>query len=189
MQIKQYLAIALTPLLLTGCFGGAENDTTDSDSNVYQGSDFSITVAPDWETIEREDFTSNVSPQTAVAFRSNKRSEVFTANINVTISNVEEGVSASDFAKSNLSKIRGSLLSYQEGESSTITIRRGEEEIDGYKVSFSGKQGPSQPIVQFTQVYTVNGEQGYQATGAYLANEDESVVKQVGEMLDSLSLR
>ena len=187
MKIKQIAIISLSPFLLTGCFGGDNTEVTTS--NLYQESDFSISVAKDWVTIERGDFTSNISPKTAVGFRSNLRNEVFTSNVNIVITSIDKEITAGDFAKSNLSKIRSSLLSYQEGSTSAITIPFGDAESNGYKVQFSGKQGPSQPIVQFDQVYAVNNGLAYQVTGAYLATEDESVVKQIGEMLDSFSLR
>lgn len=183
---KKILAIILSvPLLLTGCFSSDEE--SDNGTNNYQAADFSINVPDEWAVIESSDFTSNISAQTAVAFRSNFRSEVFTANLNVLIKDLgEENISASDYAKSSLSKIRSSLLNFQEIASEEVSL--GEAETPGYRMSFSGKTGPSQPIIQFEQLYVTDENLGFQITGAHLPDENESVVKQIEEMLDSFSL-
>lgn len=189
------LIIAISTLTLTGCGGG---DTTDSANGGatgsgqvgYEGADFNINVPTDWEVLDENDFTSQVPGETRVAFRSNFKNESFTANLNVGQKNVGEDVSSEDFAKSNLAVAKKNLLGFEQISMETFPVVKGDdEELEGVLIQFQGKRVATDPIVQFKQISIVDNGIGYTVTSAFLTNEDESIVKQLDQMLDSFSLR
>ncbi len=189
IQYKIGLLIA-TFLLMTGCFGsdgnGTDIDTTGKVS--YETANFSILVPQDWEILEKNSFPSNVPSNTEVAFRNNIKSEVFTANVNIALGGVNEGVNSFDFGKSSLSNAKSSLLSYEEIGSRDHLVPAGDGNIETLVFEFQGKKSAAEPIVKFQQLYAVMGGNSYTVTAAYLPNEDESVVKMMEEMLNSFSL-
>lgn len=175
------LVLFLTiPLTLTGCFGGEEdagNIEVGAGKKLYEDPNFSIVIPDDWETITRADFTSNVPGSTVVAFRNNIRHEDFTANLSVSHNILEKEISLADFANSVMSRQKNSLLSFNQVSN--------EEDI----YTFEGKQNASDPIVRFRQRFAVSGKSGFIVTAAYISDEDENVVNELQEMLDSFSLK
>lgn len=178
-------------MLITSC---SNNDVSTTDINIpgqisYQTSNFSINVPQDWEIVERESFTSNVPIETLVGFRSNIKSEIFTANVNISESPLPPEISSKDFAKSSIASAQNRLSSYQQININDYELVYGEENIPTQIIEFSGKQSPIEPIVQFKQLFVTHNGIGYTITGAFLPSENESIVKQIDEMLDSFSLK
>lgn len=179
---------------MTGCFGSSDNAPTDTSStnpnyNTYEGTGFSIHYPKDWEVINGKSFTSNVPTETIIAFRNNIKNEIFTANTNISKTQIPETINSEDFGKSTLLKSKESLVGFKELSKEEITFPYGESEIKTFISGFEGKKTPSNPIVRFKQLYLANQGQGYVITSAYLPTEDESVVKMCDEMLHSFSLK
>ena len=197
MNKKSLLVIGLITMLgLTGCFGG-DNETIISGQEViagtkkvYETEQFGITIPLDWEAIGKEDHTSNVPSGTVVAFVNNIKSDRFTANVSVHITQfTEEGVILEDFAKSAMDQARNTLTEFSEGSMEEVKISFGEEEsTNGFLLTFSGKKSATDPIIEWKQLVVLANEVGYTISGAYINSEEESVVKQVDEMLNSFSL-
>ena len=188
--MKKTLIIPIILVGLTGCFGGSENtEIADITKFQYKTSNYSISLPQDWEIIEKNDFTSNIPAETQVVFRNNIKNEIFTANANISAKNVGE-INLEDFAKNNRNKVKAELISFQfyEMEDNTIEIISGEQTTEGIIYEFSGKSSPSNPIIQFKQLYIVDGGLGFTITAAHLPNEDETVVKYLDEMLKSFTL-
>lgn len=188
------LLIAISTLTATACGSDEATDSTDGEGggagqHAYDGNDFTINVPSDWEILDSDEFTSQVPGETRVAFRSNFKNESFTANLNIGQKNVDEGVSSEDFAKSNLAVVKKNLLGFEKISMENFTVVSGDEEIQGILLQFQGKRVATDPIVQFKQISVVENGIGYTVTSAFLANEDESIVKQLDQMLDSFSLR
>ena len=119
MKTKALISILIsTTLLFTAC-GDDEAVAPEEDIQIaglvtYEGSDFSLKIDQDWEIIEKNSFTSNVPVETVVDFRNNLKSEIFTANVNVSMVAVPETQSSEDFAKSSLAQARNSLVGFSE---------------------------------------------------------------------------
>lgn len=190
---KKFLlsTLLVTTMLFTAC--GSDDADTDVEStqgkNVYSAPEFQLLVPESWEIIEKGDFTSSVPSGTVVAFRNNVKNEIFTANISITQNDLEKGMSSVDLATSSLSKAKVSLVDYVKGEMKEFEVNKGEEKINGELVHFQGRKSASEPVVQFDQLYVVDGNTAFVLTAAYLATEDESVVKTAGEMLNSFALK
>lgn len=174
-------------LFLTAC-GGGDSDSSSAVATLkpgkvlYETGTFSIQIPKEWETIDKSVFTSNVPSETVVGFRNNIKSNIFTANVNVTQKEVAPELTAKDFAKSTLEILRNNLIGYQ-------LLNEGEAGTTAYKAEFEGKKSATETIVHFKQTYIVNNGIAYTITAAYLPNEDENVVNTTGEMLDSFSLK
>lgn len=178
--------------LLTGCFGGDSTPKTDQSTSatiVYQTNNFSINTPTDWDTIESKDFTSNIPKGTIVAFRNNIKSEVFTANLNISVADLQEAITSQDFETSSKANIKSSLLGYTETSTTSQDVKSGTATLKGVVFAFQGKKSAADPILNFKQLYLVKDKTGYTLTAAYLADEDVSVVNFLNEMLNSFMLK
>lgn len=182
----------LSSLLMTAC-GTSSNDTgieaLGSDKTLYKSSGFEIAVPNDWEIIESASFTSNIPESTVVAFRNNIKSEIFTANMNIAVSILEEEISSEDFAKNAISNLKTKLSAFSEIKQERKNVKFGTEYESGYLFNFEGKGKSSDPIINFTQLYIVHKNVGHTITMSHIQNEDENIVKVLEEMLNSFSLK
>ncbi len=191
--LSKILLLSLTTLALTSCFGGDDTSNTDGTIEagkiVYETSEFAILAPQDWEILEKSTFPSTVPSNTEVGFRNNIKSEIFTANVNINTTAFADTISSKDFAKSTMSEAKSSLLSFQEVESLDHQVAIGDKVVNTVINEFQGKKSAIDPIIRFLQLYVTDNGIAYTVTGAYLPNEDESVVKMIEEMLDSFSLK
>jgi hypothetical protein len=189
-NLKALSIIAIIPLLMTGCFGSGSDttsgtQTTDSTKKLYETTDFSIEIPQDWEILERADLRPNIPQETVVAFRNNIKSDIFTANVNISMETVGETVNSSDYAKNSKISAQKNLVSFEEISSQSYNNGT----TTGTILEFSGKKTSSDPIVKFQNLYIVNNGSAYTITGAYLPAEDETIVKNIGEMINSFLLK
>lgn len=194
--MKKILSLILAAsFVLTNC-GGSDSDTTEdkkvadeADQVIYETTNFSTQIPKNWETIEKNNFTSNVPEQTIVGFRNNIKSDIFTANLNIAQKSVEETLVVKDLAKSTLAIIKTSLIGFEQINEAEDKMDFGEDGLATYRLEFEGKKSASEPIIHFKQLYIVNGGVGYTVTAAYQQGEDESVVNALDEMLNSFALK
>lgn len=185
--MKKFYKIILGIFLivsLSGCFGSdSENteNTNTSGTKPYETSYFSIQIPADWELLEKSDFTSNVPEETVVGFRNNIKNDLFTANINISISEVNKELTSLDLANSSKSNAKTSLIGFHEIKTSEIT--------NGVLMEFEGKKNVTDPIIRFKQIYTVSDGKGYILTAAYLPNEDAGVLSYIEDMMNSFTLK
>ena len=193
--MKKILSLILgVSFVLSGC--GSSSDTTEdkkvadaANETVYETASFYIQVLKDWETIEKNNFTSNVPEQTVVGFRNNIKSDIFTANLNIAQKVVEETLGVKDFAKSSMAIIKTSLIGFEQINEGEDKMEYGKDGLVTYRLEFEGKKSASEPIIHFKQLYVVNGGIGYTVTSARQQNEDEPVVNALDEMLNSFLLK
>ena len=86
-MLKKTISLIIISLFFTGCFGddNGDSDIITTTKSFYETETFSIQFPPDWEILESGDFTSNIPSSTVVGFRNNIKSEVFTANLNISV--------------------------------------------------------------------------------------------------------
>lgn len=194
MKSKLFFGAIITALLLTACGSDesdnsvAENPSQASKSN-YETSEFKISYPADWEVIDSINYTSNVPPEIIVAFRSNIKSEVFTANLNISKNELNEEVSSLDFAKSSMAKAKSTLVSFEEINTENYSVEFNGEPIETLITEFQGKKIASDPAVRFKRLYLVKGNRAFTVSGAYLPTEDEGVINAIDEMLRSFALK
>ncbi len=172
------------PIFLGGCFGDGESGGTDvvtPGESLYSTSNFSIIYPSEWHILEKDTFPSLVPYQTILVFRNNIQNEVFTANVNISKMTVNKDTNVEDFSKSNLAKIKTTLLSVTE-----YTTKKTE---NGVIIHFRGRKSPTEPLVVFKSLNVIKNDQAYTVTGSYLPNEDEGVVIYIDKMLNSFSLK
>lgn len=186
------ISLLSSALIFSACGSDEESstvtgeDTATADKITYTADDFELNIPSDWEILEKDSFTSNVPTDTVVAFRNNIKNEVFTANLNINATELAEEITAQDYAKSTLQKTKNSLIDFEEINSSEHTLA---EDLPGYILEFEGKQSASQAAIRFKQLYIIIDNKGYIITAAYLAEEEQSVVKSLDEMLDSFAIK
>ncbi|MFH1284071.1 MAG: hypothetical protein ABIH78_00560 [Candidatus Peregrinibacteria bacterium] len=187
-KIAKHVALCLAiPLMLTGCF--STNTTSPAGTtSAYETANFTINVPTDWEILEKADFTSNVPASTIVAFRNNIKSDIFNANLNILVENTSIK-DLPDFVKSATEITKNTLISYQEIDTQNIEVPYGSTILPGIIVRFQGKQTAPDSIIEFRQLFVINNGSVYTLTGAYLPDEDESVVNYINEMINSFSLK
>lgn len=191
-MFKKVIILGLISIFLTGCFGSGTSTSTltpDAGESLYSHSNFSVIIPQDWEITESKDFPSNVPKETIVVFGNNIKSEIFTANVNVSIKEVDETVTSSDYAKNSKTQASTSLLSFTEIGNENIEIQYGATPIEGTLLEFSGKKSAAEPIIKFKQLFVVNKEFGYIVTAASIPEEDQTVVKYMDRMINSFSLK
>lgn len=189
---KKIIILGLISIFLTGCFGSGSSTSTiapEAGEKLYSHSNFSIIIPQDWEIIESKDFPSNVPKETIVVFGNNIKSEIFTANVNVSIKEVGETATSSDYAKNSKTQASTSLLSFTEIGSENIEVQYGANPIEGTILEFSGKKSAEEPIIKFKQLFVVNKGFGYTVTAASIPEEDQTVVKYMDRMINSFSLK
>lgn len=189
---KKLLIISLlsSALIFSACgsdeSANTSEETITADKITYATDDFELSIPSDWEILEKDSFTSNVPAETVVAFRNNIKNEVFTANVNINVTELAEEITVQDYAKSTLEKTKNSLIDFKEISSGEHTLA---EDLPGYILEFEGKQSASESTIRFKQLYVIVDNKGYIITAAYLAEEEQSVVKSLDEMLDSFLLK
>lgn len=190
MKFKITIGTIITALLLSACGSdetaenSIENSSQASKSN-YETSEFKLSYPTDWEVLDSTSYTSNVPPQIIVAFRNNIKSEVFTANLTISKSELLESVSSLDFAKSSIAKAKSTLVSFQEIDTEDYNLEYNGNTIETWISEFEGKKTASDPLVRFRRLYLVNGNQAFTVTGAYLSTEDEGIINAINDMLRS----
>lgn len=192
--MKKALSISLITsiFLLTGCFGS--NDTIETPEfagfSTYNAPGFSISVPASWETIEPKDFTSDIPSQTQIIFRNNIKNDIFTANANVTKSILSSAMTTQEFAKSEISGNKSTLLNYQEiSRNNEHKIIVGGEIHNTVMILFEGKENEQQPTLRITQTYAVNGADAYTITSAYLKDSDEILAENAQNIIKTFKVK
>jgi len=191
---KLALTSILTISLLAGCGGDDTANTIkpgEAGKVLYETTSFSLIVPQDWETLTKDNFTSNVPQETVVAFRNNVKSDSFTANLNVIQTALDKSVSSEDFAKSSKARIKTSLVGYNEISTENVEVLTATPDttVPGTIVHFTAKKTGADPTISFDQLFVNYNGQGYVITAAYLPDEDSTVVTYTQEMLNSLTLK
>lgn len=182
IKLNKISVIFITLITLASC-GGGEIPTEEATSDMFTTENFSIRAPQDWEVLKNTDFPASVPKETIAVFKNKIKSHTFTANVNISQQEVNEGVTATDISKATKAKVKTSLLNYKELSEST------DKESTKITTVFEGKKSASDPMLRFKQVYAVKNTTAITITAAYLTNEDESVVKMIDEMLDSFTLK
>jgi len=191
-KIHKILAILLSLSLFISSCGGEESELPDgetADQLQYETETFGILFPQDWEILEGRNLTSEVPLETVVNFRNNLRNEVHTANVNISITNLESDIGLGDFVASTLNNAKNTLVEFSEISAEETSVSTANDNISGTVLEFEGrKDALSNPLI-FKQLLTINNGTGYAVTASYLPNEDQTVIIWISEMLNSFSLR
>ncbi|PIR54850.1 hypothetical protein COU74_03865 [Candidatus Peregrinibacteria bacterium CG10_big_fil_rev_8_21_14_0_10_36_19] len=180
--MKKITYILATTILLTGCFGIGNAPITEAPLGyqIFENNELQITYPETWEVLTQENFNNQVPNSTIVSIRNKIKSDIFTANLNITSGQVKD-MTANDLQKANIEKLKNSLLNFELTETT--------KKDNGNLIRFSGKKSANEAIINFAQLITTNQDMSYIVTTSHIPGEDESVVKDLDEMLDSFSLK
>lgn len=186
-------------LFVYGC-GGSDDDgdtptdttTTDLEKQgkvMYQGKDFTIVIPQKWDVISPEEFTSNYPKEVVISFRNNIKNEIFTANITIAVTALENEISSEDFGKNSVKKQKEFIPEFKETKTSKQDLTFKEEKILTYFIQSEGKKSAQDPLLKFAQLFAVYNKKAYTISASYLPTEDENVVNAINEMINSFSLK
>lgn len=198
-KILTVISVALMLSIFTGCLGIGEDTTTTDTTTPTQGTpqsyknfenkDFSIIYPENWEVLDEEAFTSNVPATTIVVFRNNIKSDIFTANLNVSQATIAEGTTSEDFALQTLNTEKYNLIGFTELKRENYTLGEGANAIKTFLVTFQGRKTITETLVEFKQICIARNGFGIIVTAAYLPNEDQNVVYQLDQMVKAFTLK
>ena len=198
-KILAVISVALMLSVFTGCLGiGGDAEPTDTTTPTqgapqsyknFENKDFSIIYPENWEVLNEDSFTSNVPATTVVVFRNNIKSDIFTANLNVSQATIAEGTTSEDFALQTLNTEKYNLIGFTELKRENYTLGTGENAIKTFLVTFQGRKTITETLVEFKQICIALNGFGIIVTAAYLPNEDQNVVFKLDEMVRAFTLK
>lgn len=180
--------------LLTGCFGGNGDTLPEVPEfegfSTYNASTFSISIPNAWEIIEPRDFTEDIPAQTQIIFKDNVKSDRFTANANITKQLLNAPMTSLEFARSEISGHKSTLLNYREiSRNGEFKVIVGDKFHNTVYILFEGKQSEEQPTIRIVQTFAVNGADAYTITSAYLKNGDELAAEVAGKIIETFRVK
>lgn len=189
---KTFLLLPVSLLVFTGCFGGGDNSASDGqlqNFTTFESTTFSISKPQQWKVIEAKDFSNDIPNETQIIFRDNVLNDKFTSNANVTKKILKSPISSYDFAKSQISETKNTLLNYKEiSRDEEFNVVVGGQMQKSILIMFEGKQTEAEPTIRIVQVYAVNGTDAYTATAAYLLEADEVTVDNAKNIVKSFKI-
>lgn len=186
---KFFVALIALSLLVFGCTGGesitAPNDEIDTNLfDVYQTNDFAIGYPKGWKL--KDDFTSDLTQATEVAFVSHVKEFFFTPTVSVSMREVTSGVKTLDFAKVVMAQNEKSLLNFNLVDSADFALPN----IDASVLNtFQGKVQPEGDLVEYFQTYAISGTKAFIITGAHDPNGDPLLAERLIETLQNFRVR
>jgi len=190
---KLNIFLLISAFVLTGCFGGGEPTLEVPEFEgfkTYEAPSFSIAVPERWEVIEQKDFTEDIPPQTQIIFKNNLKNDKFTANSNVTKQLLNSAMSSQEFARTEISGHKNTLLNYQEiSRNDEFKVIVGDKVHNSVYILFEGKQAEDQPMIRVVQTYAVNGADAYTVTAAYLKEEDELMEEAADQIIQTFKVK
>jgi hypothetical protein len=189
MSKKFIVALIAVCLLVIGCTGGesitASNDEIDTNLfDVYQTNDFAIGYPKGWKL--KDDFTSDLTQATEVAFISHVKEFFFTPTVSVSMREVTAGVKTLDFAKVVMAQNEKSLLNFNLVESVDFALPN----VDASVLhTFQGKVQAEGDLVEYFQTYAIFGSKAFIITGAHDPNGDPLLAERLLETLQNFRVR
>jgi len=177
--------------LFSGCFGDEEETPTEvkTETSFYQTDEYSIYYPAEWEVIEKNDFTADIPKETQVVFRNNVKSDIFTANVNVSKTDISDRLTSKEYANEIINSQNKNLKNFKELAKEEVTLKIGESDINTFVYAFQGKQRTIDETVKFIQTYLAKGNSGYIATCAVSLSEDEHTSTICENMVRSLNVK
>jgi len=182
------IIIALSALLLTGCFGptGPALDGKVS-GNTYSTSDFELTLPQDWEVTD--DFSTNYPENTIVAVSNHVKESNFVANVNVTYEMKEGGIELSNYASNLLDLHRSTLSNFKEISRENLPITVHGNSATSILNVFEGSHKSDSPLLRFYQTYGYKGDVIYTITGTHSISDERFAKEKVENTVRSFEIK
>lgn len=183
-------ALLTLTLTLSGCFGsGVVTSGPATGYHTYGIDDISLNIPDEWEVITAAEFTSGVPAQTVIAFRSNIKNPIFTANVTVAKTPVNETTQTLDYAKSLKHRIETSLVSYSDVASEGVALSAGGTPVDTIMIKSQGAERPQSDLKYFVHIPVIRNGFVYTIVGTTLANADDAEKEKIEIIAKSFSVK
>lgn len=192
MLRRSGITVMMTLLvLLTGCLGG-NSGTTDPDADgfhSYATDDIRIDVPNSWEIISPVQFTSEVPPNTLIAFRNNIKHPRYTATVSIIKNTLEKEVSTLDYAKALLQRLKQDLTGVKELGAEQVAIKIGGVDTESLMTTLQGSERPESEQKIYIHKGGVKAASAYLVIGTYLPEETAAVKEDIDRMVRSFEVR
>jgi len=176
------LTLVIFSTILNGC--GAKQDVN-ANLQTYEGGNFVININPNWKIITESDFYPEVPDETVVAFTTPEAYDGFFINVNVVKENLNNNVSAIDYARANINLAAQNLTDYEKVQEAQIDIGG----TPGMIHIFQARLNPSEKLIRFIQLYATKNKSGYIVTGGMLPSTPKNIRDEIGASVTSFRLR
>lgn len=187
--IKKLFAMALilfAVLLLNGCWNNEESAVTPEEQlQAYDGTDFTISMAPSWKVITPSEFYAEIPRETVVAFTTPEAYSGFFVNVNILKEDLKQQVNPIDYARANINLSAQNLTDYEKVQEVAISL--GEQK--SLLHIFQARLNPAEKTIKFIQTYATQGTYGYVVTGGMLPDTPKEMRDLVGSIVTSFRLK
>lgn len=187
-----FCSLVLSSILLSGCFGGEENNgerKTLEGFRWFETSDVAIQIPNEWIVLTSAKLPQGLPKNTLAAFRSNIPGKKFTANISVTQNNIPQAVATMDYAAAMKEGTLKHLISSKEIRTDDVYVSISGERTATVFILAEGRERADADLKNFMQMVAVDGKTGYVVTGAYAADEAEETVEKMEKAVKSFLVR
>lgn len=193
---KKILLVATVSIMfLAGC-GGSGSSQADTigltlpaaNYTTFTASEFRIQYPIDWEVLSQQEISSRFRQRLEVAFLSNFRDLFFTPVITVEKVELTESMNSMQFADQNIARNASTLIDYVLVDRQPVTLERQGAPVLTEIVKFRGKQRIQDDVLEFIQIYAVQGADGLIVTGAYDPTSDRTQEDKIVNSLKTLKL-
>ncbi len=175
---------------LSGCLGSsAVSSGPKTGYHSYGIDDIALNIPDEWEVITAAQFASGVPAQTVIAFRSNIKNPIFTANVTISKTPVNETTQTLDYAKSLKHRIETSLVSYIDAGSEAVALVAGGAPADTLMIKSQGAERPQSDLKYFVHIPVIRSGFAYTIVGTTLANADDAEKEKIKIIAKSFSVK
>ncbi len=183
-----------TLFLFSGCFnfGSGSSTTTatnDARFNLYENSDYSLSVPKNWDTIDKTQFTAEVPEETDVVFRNNVKNETYTADIAIIRRPFQTSLPSLEFAKYVYNRQSSGLYDFKELRKDLVKIKVAGKEEDTFLLIFEARKSPKDKLLRFYQTFGFKNNVGFIAIGSLSPQEDANTAKLIEDSIKSLVVK
>ncbi|MBP9717835.1 hypothetical protein KBD59_00885 [Candidatus Gracilibacteria bacterium] len=192
MRKYKYLsALVGLSLILSGCLGIGEGDTTTDAGGFHSFAtdEFRLDIPNSWEEVRPVQFTSDVPPNTLMAFRNNIKHPRYTATVTVIKNQLPKEVSTLDYSKALLQRLKQDLTGSKELGAEQVAIKISSIDTETLLMTLEGSDKPDAELKRYIHKAGVKNGVAYVVVGSYLPEESQEFVGQINRMVQSFEVR
>jgi hypothetical protein len=170
-KTTRLLTLFLTPLILSGCFGGgSEVEQAGLIQQSFQN--FTVSVPSDWRKIFSDAFANTLPEETVSLFLKKVDGDDFIQNTNVVKESINTDATSLEYAKANVLLGSKALVDYR--SITTEEVQLGE--VQTVVHVFRARNATTEPLRHYTQGYFSRDRLGFTIT--CVAKDDDQIQQQ-----------
>lgn len=189
MKRSLFSVIVGLMLVLTAC-GSSDTSTADETGvHSYATDEIRIDVPNSWEIIPPLQFSSDVPPNTQIAFRNNIKHPRYTATVSIIKNHLDKQVSTVDYAKALLQRLKQDITGAKELGAEQVAIKIAGVDTESLMTTVEGSQQPDSEPKVYVHKVGVKNDFAFVVIGTYLPEETAEAKDQIDKMVRSFEVR